>query len=968
VSDQSLYVNLPFTDALLKLTPRWGEQELIAQLACLAGAVLVPLALVLWLYRYELRLVKGAAALTLLSLRVGVLLFLWFILCLQPVLTTTSIRETPTRVAVALDVSGSMNVTDPNRTVVERLRLARAMRLSLPGGEDTVKLLDGWIEHLRGKTATVDNIEWVADKELAQDREARYQLGEQRKALFRQVCDEVDKLTRLEIGLRLLASDGAKLIQEISAKHQVELIGFSQKTLELTPEKLDKILNLLQAVKPRHKQKPWELKPDQATRIFALNLKELDDLRASVDAEAAKHKEEGWFLQNGDLDDLLRVVEVRRKMAGDGGAPLERPDRVSEGDVTDLSPPLERGLKPAGRTQGRLVGIVLLSDGRHNAPSSPVKAAERLGKRDVPIYPVVLGTSTPRPSVSITEVQAPPNASAENVNVTIRVRFKVTGLARQDIVLSLDRADPREGLAKVPPIVIAHNGADQYYDKTFVIGMDPEGKPRQGFIISIKPAIKPPTGNLTQQVTIKMDDSKPKVLVVDGEGRWEYHYLATALARDPSLELQRVLFDPPLRRPAITDRELGKMGNPQRSLPDGADALADFQCIVLGDVSPEHLPLKDRQRMEQFVAKHGGTLVIVAGKRFTPLAYVEGVRNQGSGTDETDPLQKLLPIEELKVVNPNEGFAVTLTREGKSAPFMHMEADASESEKRWAELPPHYWGVIGKAKPAATALAYFSGPGKVRPTNESDDDALKTSREHTLIARHNYGRGQVLFVGLDSTWRWRFRVGDTYHHRFWGQVIRWAASDYIRFGTDKPVYQEGQDVNVSLSLEEREINRSVADAELKSRIIREAAPGQPEKMVAVVPLSGAEGMRVLKGRVRSLPAGQYRVEMVPPDPSLNLKLGSKASSSFLVTPRDNKEIDRLETDEDQLRALARESGNDHPLFTPATAEEVVGLLRKRAVTVTERYERGLWQEWGTLVFFLLLLTAEWVGRKWAGLP
>jgi hypothetical protein len=182
------------------------------------------------------------------------------------------------------------------------------------------------------------------------------------------------------------------------------------------------------------------------------------------------------------------------------------------------------------------------------------------------------------------------------------------------------------------------------------------------------------------------------------------------------------------------------------------------------------------------------------------------------------------------------------------------------------------------------------------------------------------------------------------------------------------VYQEGQDVNVSLSLEEKEIRGTVPDGELKSRIVREADPGHAEKMVAVVPLSGSEGLRVLKGRVRSLPAGQYRVEMVPPDPALGLKLGSKASSTFLVTPRDNKEMDRLETDEDQLRALARESGNQHSLFTPVTADEVVELLTRRAITVTERYERGLWQEWGTLVFFLLLLTAEWVGRKWAGLP
>jgi hypothetical protein len=968
-SDPSLYVDMPFTDAILRLTPRWGELGPAAQAIGLTLAVLVPLGLVLWLYRYELRLVKRPVALTLLSLRFCVLLFLWFILCLQPVLTTSATRETPTRVALALDVSGSMNATDPQRPAVDKLRLARALRLTLPGDESTVKMLDGWIEHFRKNTATENNIAWVADDELPHDRDGRYKLAEKRKALYRQVCAEVDGLTRFEIGLQLLAKDGGRLLKNISDKHQVDLVGFSGKTWDLTPEKLEKILEALTALKPRSRGKALELKPEQTVRICGLTVKGLEELKAKVDEIAGTHKEAGWHLQAADLDAALRKIETAGKLVEDQGVKPAKEPGAGDAEITDLALPLERGLKPAGKTQGRLVGIVLLSDGRHNAPSSPARTAERLGKRNVPIYPVVLGTATPRPTVSITDVQAPPNASAENANVAIRVRFKVAGLSRQDILVTLDRTDVREGLPRIPPLVIAHDGADQYYDKSFVVAMDPEGKPRQGFVVTVKPAMKPLTGNMTQQVVIKIDDAKPKVLVVDGEGRWEYHYLSTALARDPSLELQRVLFDPPLRRPGISERDLVKMGNPQRKLPDGADALADYQCIVLGDVAPELLPLEDRRRLEQFVAKHGGTLVIVAGKRFTPLAYQQAARGQGTGgkkagaKDDTDPLLKLLPIEEMKVVSPEQGFAVTLTREGKAAPFMRMEADAAESERRWAALPPHYWGVIGKAKPAATSLAYFSRPGKV-----SNDDLLKLSREQALIARHNYGRGQVLFVGLDSTWRWRFRVGDTYHHRFWGQVIRWAAADYVRFGTDKPVYQEGQDVNVSLTLEEQEVRGTVADGELKTRIVREAAPGQQEKMVAVIPLAGGDGMRVLKGRIRSLPAGQYRIEMVPPDPSLNLKLGSKASSTFVVTPRDNKEMDRLETDEDQLRTLARESGTHHPLFTPASADEIVSLLTKRAITVTERYERGLWQEWATLVFFLVLMTAEWIGRKWAGLP
>src|SRR3712207_8983625 len=46
----------------------------------------------------------------------------------------------------------------------------------------------------------------------------------------------------------------------------------------------------------------------------------------------------------------------------------------------------------------------------------------------------------------------------------------------------------------------------------------------------------------------------------------------------------------------------------------------------------------------------------------------------------------------------------------------------------------------------------------------------------------------------------RSRTGDTYHHRFWGQTIRWAASDkplvtgneFVRFGTPQASYAGGE--------------------------------------------------------------------------------------------------------------------------------------------------------------------------------
>ncbi len=68
-------------------------------------------------------------------------------------------------------------------------------------------------------------------------------------------------------------------------------------------------------------------------------------------------------------------------------------------------------------------------------------------------------------------------------------------------------------------------------------------------------------------------------------------------------------------------------------------------------------------------------------------------------------------------------------------------------------------------------------------------------KNHALVVAQHVGMGQVLFIGFDSTWRMRYRVGDTYHHKFWGQVMRWATAsklpagtNLVKLGTDRARY------------------------------------------------------------------------------------------------------------------------------------------------------------------------------------
>src|SRR5712671_3938706 len=101
-------ISLLSNDSTLLLIPRWGELGTALQVTLLALMAVVPGLLVLWLYRYELRLVRRSAALIFLTLRLLVLVLLWCVVGLQPIVARFSTEELPGRVLVAVDRSNSM--------------------------------------------------------------------------------------------------------------------------------------------------------------------------------------------------------------------------------------------------------------------------------------------------------------------------------------------------------------------------------------------------------------------------------------------------------------------------------------------------------------------------------------------------------------------------------------------------------------------------------------------------------------------------------------------------------------------------------------------------------------------------------------------------------------------------------------------------------------------------------------------
>ncbi len=850
-------IDLFFSDGYLLLAPRFFDFSRVWQTIFL-GAILGGILFLIWrIYRYEMRFIRKGAAAGLFALRCAVVALIFVMVFFRPTVRYTSTRTIQSRIVIAVDRSDSMSITDPQRSPLESLELAKSLKLVADLADDSK--LDSWMAHLKNG-------------------------GEPADEAYRKVLQRMETLPRKKLAERILIPEGIGLLKALGEEHHIDLVGFNQSIGDM---------------------------PKDPARIRAL-------------------------------------------LAADG--------KVMGQAYTDLKLPLKRGIEQRTESKNGLLAVIVLSDGQHNWGEPPANYATLLGsaenKNSVPVYAVVCGSRIPPTDLAITSVKATPSTVFKHGSASLEVRLMANNIPEGKIRVTVTYPDAPD-LAKRNPIVemVDHDGVSQPRNVTIPVKMDraatetltvtAEAVPRNGS--KVEERFKE---NNTKQVTVNVAPDKAKVLVMDGEARWELHYLQTALLRDETMETKSVVFDQP-RINAVKEDDIKELKLPDQKFPD-TDSLLRNDCIILGDVSPEQLPMEERIRLEKYVADRGGTLVILAGKRSMPLEFL------GDG----DPMARLLPIHNPRVVDRREGFLVTLTAEGKQTAFLRLEADAGSSEERWAGLPPHSWAIIGRAKEGAVPLAYLS-----EPRGPSDQE-----RANAMIVRQNYGFGRVVYVGLDSTWRWRYKRGDLYHHRFWSQVIRWAASDralitgndLVRFGVREPVYRSDQEVEILVRLNEK-VKKLGENALAGARFYRKTAEGKEESIVLTKLKPHPYVPGELDGAQANLPPGDYAMELVIPEieEKLNGPDGKKLRTHFKVLPPDSGELLDLSTNWERMKELAvRASGE---VLSADQAGQIIEKLKSRTATETTSRDEQLWQSWWLLIPLLCLISAEWVIRKLAGL-
>lgn len=669
-----------------------------------------------------------------------------------------------------------------------------------------------------------------------------------------------------------------------------------------------------------------ELAKNNRVRIFTFDsgreqLTEIEKLKDGDD-EAPETPKDGEVAPEGPITDP--VAEALARLEG----------CASDGQSTALGDSLQRILTDL-RSE-RVAGMVLLTDGRSNAGSLAAEAvATRFGRKGIPIFAVGVGDPDPPRDLSVDDFRAPDVSLAGDV-LTGSVLVRAQGYTEpRDVRVRFELDD-----VQIAEKTVRVGGNIPQVEATFSEKVQRPGE------YTLEAIIEPDPDELTADNNravrrVRVIDERIKVLYIEGYPRWEYRYLKNALVRDRHMQVQILLLsaDPDFHQ------EHSDVAPPLTRLPS-PEQLLEYHVIILGDVNPEARTRSGEpvfgpgslEAIAELVKDRGGGLLMISGEQSAPRAYV--------GT----PLEAVLPV----AVDPTAGrgmdfsrpWRLKLTLEGDQSPLLRLEPDEDENRKLWdVALPDLYWYVpTEKPKPLARVLA-------VHPRDKNQNGA------YPLIAWHRFGSGTCFWMGFDEAWRWRAGVGDKYHYRFYGQIVRFLSLQSFtrtkRFfvTTDKTQYGVGEDVRVTAEIRDRDTGVT----ERPSQDVLVDLPDGTTQTVNLKAIPDSPGK--FTGTFKPVLVGAYRVHI---DPGSSGSLSEVASRLFEVKlPR--LELQEPRMDQEGLERIAQASGGK---FMPLSefASISIAAMPPEPIPVG-RQETELWdREWVFGLFFLLLLV-EWIGRK-----
>jgi len=467
-------------------------------------------------------------------------------------------------------------------------------------------------------------------------------------------------------------------------------------------------------------------------------------------------------------------------------------------------------------------------------------------------------------------------------------------------------------------------GADHVATATFSLPVVEPGPQRVTLSVpTLGDEISPENNTVTRWVKVVSD--KFDVLLIGGSPSWDFRYLRNALARTPSINVESVLLD-----------------GDKAVLGFSAEHIPTKDVVILCDAPAAALRPDQWEALRKAVAQRGGSLILMAGQAHLPREYTGDYlseflpyRRPGRGASGAVGW-RVWPGEEPE-------FRIVPAPGAPIGDVLGLDEDSQLSADRWISLPPVF-RFLGTPdlKEAAQPILVERGSGA------------------PILTRQRLGRGRVFFLGIDETWRWRYRVGERDQDRFFRQLVRAAADEpyaatngYLSLDADRVTVGPGDPVHVRARVIDPTPQHTGRTAELE--VVRDGAVVRAQALNSI----GDEDSGRYEGTVDPLPVGEYHLRLHGPD-------GSELEYPLHVAESREAEMANLAPNEEMLARLgaASSGGAARGLEQFKDVPRLLTLLRERE---SRTAELRLWSSWYLYAFVVSCLAAEWALRKRFGL-
>jgi uncharacterized membrane protein len=688
----------------------------------------------------------------------------------------------------------------------------------------------------------------------------------------------------------------------------------------------------------------YETSPEVASALRAaarVGEKPLDAYTRLDLVKAVLDRPERKFLDELAKNHEIRVYAFAESLQSVAGIA----DLEANGRATALGAAIERVLEEPDVKSRPTGGVILITDGKNTAGSTPEAAAQQAERRKIPIHSVGVGDPRALRDVELVALRADSVVLLDD-EMVMDLKVRNRGFPATSVELRILNSADGQVLHRETKMLLA---GDE--DQTFDLRYKPTHEGDQQWIVEVKPLPgEHSVDNNKKRHEVRVRRSKLRVLYVDAFPRWEYRKLKNFLKRGvESFETQCILQSAQID--FIQEASAGLP--PLRKFPSDEAELFKYDVIIFGDVDPDDTIYfaadpSVRKRIFENIRKfveNGGGFAMIAGETFSPRAFKD------------TPIEDILPI----VIDPAEDtgggadlqvtFKPKLTALGLVHPIMQLVADPEDNKKKWesddGDLQGFYWYAhTKKEKPGARVLA-------VHPSDRNDHGP------YALMVAGTYGEGPVFFSSVDEIWRWFYIHGPKYAHQFWGNMVRYLGRARLYAGDKRYV------LNVNRSRFEVG-DRITFTAYVKEKDFRPSAKAEQEILLKPPGGAGTEQRILLKRTEDGVfeksqfanEVGDYEAWILPEDTLSDEKI---SPVSFSVQLSD---VERREPilDEATLQMISRKTGGRYVRLDEI--DSLVDTVGSETVEVPQRREfRDLRKEPWIFAIFLGLLTLEWLIRK-----